>query len=141
MAKITKDSYFLFIDPLGGTAYKNVVCLTTFNFAGTTTMNDASTMCGPDTSPGDRSATIAFNGQTMLSPMTGDISAPNIFPLWDDETLVGWKIGKATPTTGDMTKTGQGYLSAYGETYDKGQKGAFSGTITVAGDVDQTVTS
>jgi hypothetical protein len=137
--KIDANSYFLFVDPAGGVSYKDVVCLINFSFAATTTMNDASTMCGPDTSPGDQSSTIPFTGQTMLSPDTGRTSAASLFTVWQDKTLVGWKIGKATPATGDMTKTGQGYLSAYGENYDNGQKGQFSGTITVAGDVTQAI--
>lgn len=140
MAKIEANSYFLFIDPAGGTAYDNVVCLINHSFAGTTETNDASSMCGPDSSPGDTSATIPFTGFTMLDPATGEISAPDIFTLWQDKTNFAWKIGKATPETGDMTKTGTGYLSAYGENYDNGQKGQFSGTITVTGPVTQTVT-
>jgi hypothetical protein len=138
--KIDANTYFLFIDPAGGTAYDNVVCLINFSFAGTTATNDAGTMCGPDSSPGDITSTVTFTAQTFLVPDTGDTSAPDIFPLWQAKTNIGWKIGPATPTSGDMVKTGEGYFSAYGETYDNGQKGQFSGTIAVAGDVTQTVT-
>lgn len=139
--KIDANAYFLWVDSAGGTtSFDNVVCLINFNFAGTTATNDASTMCGPDSSAGDVSSTITFNGQILLDADTGFVSAPDIFDLWENKNTIGWKIGKATPISGDMTKTGQGYFSAYGENYDNGQKGAFSGTIAVAGDITQTIT-
>src|SRR3982751_6774696 len=106
-AKIPKNTYFLFLDPAGGTSYDNVVCLVNFNFAGTTATNDAGTMCGPDSSPGDLSSSVTFSGQTFLNPVTGEISAPDIFDLWNASTTVGWKIGPATGTSGDMIKEGQ----------------------------------
>ena len=139
--KIDANTYLLAIDSTGvGTTYDNVVCLINFNLGGTTETNDASTMCGPDSSPGDTSATIPFTAQTLLSAATGKTSAPDIFDLWQNKTDFAWKIGPVTPASGDMVKKGSGYFSAYGENYDNGQKGQFSGTITVAGSITQTVT-
>ncbi len=140
MAKITANTYLLLIDPAGGTSYKTVVCLTAHSFSGTTETNDASSFCGPDSSPGDLSSTITVSGFTELVPGTGEVSAPGIFDLWQDKTNFGWKIGPVTPVVKDMVKTGKGYFSAYGENYDNGQVGAFSGTITVTGDITQTIT-
>jgi hypothetical protein len=138
--KIAADSYFLFVDPAGGTSYSDVVCLTDFNFSGSTAVNDAGTMCGPDQSAGDITSTIALNAAYMLDPDTGEISAPNIFTLWQDKTTFGWKIGPAdTAATGDVTKTGIGFFSAYGENYAKGTPAAFSATIAVKGEVTQVI--
>lgn len=137
--KITADTYFLFIDPAGGTSYDQVVCLTDFNYSGSTGVNDASTMCGPDQSAGDLSSTIGLNAAYMLDPATGEITAPEIFTLWQDKSIFGWKIGKATPEAGDVTKTGQGFFSAYGETYQRGQPAGFSATIAVKGSITQVI--
>lgn len=138
--KIAANTYFLFVDPAGGSTYSDLLCLINFNFAGTTASNDSSTMCGPDSSAGDISSTITFNGQTILDPTTGEISGADIFELWQDKTSFGWKIGPVTPATGDLVKEGSGYFSAYGENYDNGQKGQFNGTIAVAGYITQTIT-
>jgi Phage major tail protein 2. len=140
MAKITANTYFLLIDPAGGTAYDTVVCLTAHSFSGTTETNDTSSFCGPDSSPGTLSSTITLSGFTELVPGSGKVSTPDIFDLWQDRTNFGWKIGPATPTSGDFVKIGTGYFSGYGENYDEGQAGQFSGTITVTGDITQTVT-
>src|SRR4249919_3463705 len=133
MTKIDANTYFLFVDDTGGTTYSDVLCLVNFSFAGTTATNDAGTMCGPDSSPGDLSSTVTFTAQTITDPATGEVSGAEIFTAWQNKVSVGWKIGPATPASGDIVKTGEGYFSAYGENYDNGQKGAFNGTIAVQG--------
>jgi len=138
--KIAANSYLLSIDPAGATAYDNIVCLLNYSFNGTTETNDANTFCGPDSSAGNVTVTIPFTAVTLLDPLTGKISAPDIFDLWNTGASFSWEIGPATPTTGDMVKTGMGYFSSYTETYDEGAFGQFSGTITVSGAVTQTLT-
>ena len=140
-AKISPSTYFLFIDPLGGTAYSNVVCLENFDFSGSVGTTEASTMCGPDSAPGDITASISLTAQTLLDPVSGKISAPDLFDLFNDKTTFSWKIGKASPDATDFTKTGSGYFSAYGEQYSKDANGKFTATITIAGAVVQTVGS
>jgi len=138
--KITANSYLLSIDPLGGTSYDNIVCLLNHAFSLTTETNDSSTFCGPDSSPGTTSSNVTFTAVTMLVADTGHTSAPDIFDLANAKTVFSWEIGPATPASGDMVKTGMGYFSAYGESYDEGQFGQFSGTITVSCEVTQTIT-
>jgi len=137
--KIGSSTYFLFIDPLGGTAYSNVVCIENFDISGSVGTTDASTMCGPDSEPGDISASISLTAQTLLNPDTEEISAPDLFDLFNNKTTFSWKIGKAIPGATDFTKTGDGYFSAYGEQYSKDSKGKFTATITVAGSIVQTI--
>jgi hypothetical protein len=138
--KIPANSYFLLIDKTAvGTTYDNVMCLINFSFDASSAVNDDSTMCGPDNSAGVQTATIPFTGKTFIVPGTGAISAPDIFTIWQNKTTIAWKIGKATPTTGDMTKTGKGFLNAYGEAYDTNTTGNFSGTITVTGPITQAI--
>lgn len=140
MQKITANTYFLFIDPAKGTDYSNIMCLVNFNFSGTTGTNDASSMCGADITAGDITATIPFTAQMITDPQTGEISAPDIFNLWQNRDDFSWKIGRAVPQPTDFTKAGDGFLSAYGENYDLNAVGQFSGTISVKGAISQTIT-
>lgn len=137
--KIRKNTYLLFIDPAGGTAYELIVCLNNFTFNGTTAVNDASSMCGPDSSPGDISSSISLDAQFMIDPDTGNTSAADCFDLWQNSKIFTWKIGKAVPEVDDVTKEGSGYFSAYTETHTKDGVSGFTGTITVSGDITQTI--
>ncbi|MEP6513495.1 MAG: hypothetical protein ABJA79_06485 [Parafilimonas sp.] len=132
-----EQGYFLFIDPANGTSYDNVVCLLTFDFSYATSVNNATTMCGPSSSAGDVTATINLNGETLLDPDTGKISAPDLFTLIKNNTTFAWLIGKLTPLAGDITKSGHGFFSNYTENYSATAKGAFSATISIDGAVDQ----
>lgn len=134
-----EQGYFLFIDPANGTDYDNVVCLLTFDFAYATSVNNATTMCGPSSSPGETTATINLSGETLLDPDTGKISAPDLFTLIKNRTTFSWMIGKLTPAGGDVTKTGSGFFSNYTENYSATAKGAFGATISIDGDVTQVV--
>jgi len=138
--KIEPNTYLLFIDPLGGTSYDEVVCLTNVGFAGSTAINDNSSFCGPDSSPGNLTSTVAVAGQIMLDPESGEITAPSLFTLWQTKASFGWKIGPAVPAAGDIVKSGNGFFSAYNEDYPNGNIGVFNATISVQGDITQTVT-
>jgi len=136
--KIDSSTYFLFIDPAAGTDWALMVCLNNFNFNMSVAVNDASSMCGPDSSPGDVSYTIGLDAQYMLEPDSGRTSAADIFNLTQDKTSFTWKIGKAVPDAGDITKTGSGFFSAYAETHTKDGVSGFTGTISGKGEVVQT---
>jgi len=138
--KIAANSYLLFIGEAGGSEYLNIVCLTNYNISMTIETVDAGSQCGPASFTGELSANIPFSGFTLLDPVTGEISAPDIFEIAKNKTVFNWKIGPAVPVPGDMVKTGLGYFSAYNENYDEGKFGAFGGTITVSGDVVQSIT-
>lgn len=137
--KIEKASIFLFIDPASGTDYSNVVCLENFSFSRSVGTVDASTICGPDSSPGDITGAINHSGQTFLDPVSGEISAPDLFTLIENKETFSWKISPAVPVAGDMIKTGNGYYSSYQEDYNFTDNGKFSGTISIAGNVTQTI--
>lgn len=137
--KIEKATIFLFIDPAGGTDYSNVVCLENFSFSRSVATVDASTICGPDSSPGDITGSVNMAGQTFLEPDSGKISAPDLFDLIENKETFSWKISPAVPVNGDMIKTGNGYFSSYQEDYNFSDNGKFSATISIAGNVTQTI--
>lgn len=138
---ITAKSVLLYIDPAGGTDYSNVVCLTSHDFSLSNTTNSTTTYCGTSSSPGDRTTQINLSGQTLLDPLSGKVSAPDLFDLANNQTTFSWKISPAIPAAGDMVKTGNGYFSAYAEQYSATAEGAFSGTIAIDGDVTQVISS
>lgn len=137
--KIGGGQYWLLIDPLGGTDYSNVICLLSHSFNMTSTTNSNTTYCGTSSTPGDKTASITLSGETMINPDTGEISAPALFDLVNDQTTFSWIITRLNqaPIEGDFTKTGNGYFSSYTEDYAAADSAKFSGTITIDGDVTQ----
>jgi hypothetical protein len=136
---IDAKEYWLFIDPAGGTDYSNVVCGTDFNLSLSNSTNNRQTFCGPKSTPGDQTVTIPYNGEIIKDPTTGELSAPDIFTLAQNQTTFSWKSGKLNPGAGDITKTGRGYFSSYQETFNSTDVAKFSCTITVDGLVDQVI--
>lgn len=136
---IASKAYWLYIDPAGGTDYSNLVCGLNMTFNQTNSASTRQTFCGPKSNPGDQSSTISFNGEIMKDPTTGELSAPDVFTLSNGATTFTWKIQAQNPTDGDATKTGSGFFSSYSETYDSANVAGFSATITVDGDIVQTI--
>lgn len=130
--------WLLFIDPAGGVDWKEVVCLTTQSINRTTNKIDATTKCGTSSAAGTRSAEVPFEGEYMLDPDTGRVSGGDLHTYWSDSTIFSWKIGKVIPAGGDVTYTGTGFLTSLSDTFPIGN-GTFSGTISVASDITQTI--
>jgi len=137
--KIQPKQYFLFMDEEGGTDYKTIVCLLDHTFSSNIAVNDASSMCGPDSAPGDQTSNISLNGQLVLDPEADEISAASIFELHQNKTTIGWKIGRGVPEAGDVTKEGTGFFSAYTETSNKDNVTTFTAQISVKGLITQTI--
>ena len=136
--KINGKDILLFIDPAGGTSYKTVICLTDNSKKLATAIVDAASKCGPDSSPGAQTITVDFTGQVVVLPDVGQVAEADLFPLWQNSTVIGWKMGTATPVVGDVTYTGSGFISDLSDTYS--MSGAtFTGTIAVSGNLVQTI--
>lgn len=137
--KIAGSEYWLMIDPDNGTNYSNLVCITDHNLSGSNATNSSTTYCGSFSAPGDQTQSLGFNGLIVKDPETGEISAPDLFTLFQNRTPFAWKYGALIPTAGDITKTGHGYFSAYGENFSASDFGKMSGTIAVDGPITQTI--
>ena len=135
--KINGKDILLFIDPAGATDYDTVVCLTSNGLNRSTATEDASSKCGPDVGPGSQTITIPFAGFVVVEPGTGRMSSPSMNDLWKNSTNIGWKIGPVTPTTGDVTYTGTGWISNLDETFDQNGRATYTGTIQVTGNITQ----
>ena len=137
--KVTGGDILLFIDPAGGTTYSTVICLTSQTLGISTNIIDARTKCGPDQQPGGQTQNLSFEGQMMIDPDALMISAAGIFTLAQDKTTIGWKLGKLTPATDDVTYTGTGFLASFEQTFPLEDNATFTGEIGIYGDVTQTI--
>ena len=138
--KVSGKDVLLYIDPLGGTSYDTVVCLTSQSFSSDTNVVDANSKCGPDQLPGTQNESIDFEGQQLIDPNTGKVSGADLYDLKQAQTTIGWKIAVASPTTGDVVKSGKGFISSISEDYGLEDPATFSGTITIKGLATQTIT-
>lgn len=137
--KVRGKDILLFIDPDGGTTYDTVVCLTSNSMNRTTATVDAASKCGPDSAPGEQSVSVEFQGQQVVENDTGKLSGANLHDLWQSAAQIGWKMGPASPITGDVIYEGKGFISDLGDTYDMGSA-TFSGTLAVSGFPTKTIT-
>jgi hypothetical protein len=135
---ISGGTYWLYIDPAGGSNFSNIVCLTDHSFTINNTTSTRQTYCGTKSNPGDQTQSISLNGEIMTDADTGDVSAPDIFSLVQNKTTFTWKISPETVGADDFVKTGSGYFSAYTENYTAADVAKFSATISVDGNVTQT---
>jgi hypothetical protein len=139
--KLSGKDVLLFIDPLNlaTPVYSTVVCLTKHSFEASSDEIDASSKCGPDTLPGKvKEGPINFDGQQLFDPASGKISGSDLFRLLQLQTTIAWKMAPITPVTGDIIKTGTGFISKISEDYDFNNPCTFSGTISIKGTVVQT---
>lgn len=138
--KISGVDKLLFIDPLGGTDYSLVVCLTSQSLERTTNTIDAASKCGPDKLAGSQEITVTFEGQEVVSPDVDRISEGDLHDLWEDKTEIGWKYGVATPATGDVSYAGKGFISDLTSDSGMDDPSTFNATIAVKGAITKTVT-
>jgi len=137
--KLSGDDYLLFIDPAGGASYELIVCLTEQQFNRATTEIDAKSKCGPDKLPGTQTIELTFSGQVMLDPSGSTLSEADLHGLWSSSSTIGWKLGVASPTIGDVSYSGTGFISKLDSSYGMDNPATFSGSIGVYGTATQTI--
>lgn len=137
--KVQGGNMLLFIDPLGGTDYSTVVCLTSVGTSDSVSVVDASSACGPDKSPGTLEISYSFEGQHLQDPTGGQISGTDLRILLRSEATIGWMISPEVPEIGDEIQSGTGYLSELSSTYAFDSVGTFTGTIQPYGTPDISV--
>ncbi len=138
--KISGADILLYIDPLGGTSYSLLVCLTKQSLKRTTNTIDAASKCGPDNLAGAQSVNVDFEGQNVWGPTVGRISGGGLHDLWAATTTVGWKMGPATPVSGDEIYSGTAFIAELSDDYDLNSPATFSGSLGVKGNITKIVT-
>lgn len=136
------QDFILEIDLTGGTTYDTTVCLKSFDFNSEDSEIDASSFCGTEILPGLSTETIEFEGIQLYDPATGKISGGDLYATKQAKTKIGWRIKPvAIAVTGDVTKTGKGYLLSISENYSLNEPCTFNASIKVAGAVTQAITA
>lgn len=127
--KVQAKTMLLEIDPLGGTAYDQVVCLLTLSKQDTISEIDAASYCGPDSSPGELSISYSATAQHFQDPVSGEISGTSLRILARAKTTLGFRISPLVPVTGDEVEYGTMYISEIGSEYSADTVGTFSLTM------------
>ncbi len=138
--KVTNNTMLLFL----GTAADDldtVVCGTKIDRQLQASEIESGTFCGPDKSIGDVTGDVNFEGQHLLDPDSGKISGYNIFGLMVAKTPIFWKISPASPVSGDIVKTGAGYIKSLSDTYQYNTQSTFSFSIAITGTPAETETA
>jgi hypothetical protein len=108
--KVSARDYILLADIDGNATFKPVACLTSNSLTSTVNTIDATSKCGDEFQPGP-SFTQSFQ-----------CAARTVFAM---------KMGKATPTTGDITYSGSVWISNFDVNADDKDDVKFSATFVV----------
>jgi hypothetical protein len=138
--QISGIDVLLQIDPLGGTDYSLVVCLTSNSIERTSTVIDGASKCGPWKAAGPRSIQVPFAFNDVLDANSGEISESDLHELWQNQTIISFRYGKLTPEAGDVSYTGIGFISDLKSSAAQNSVSASTATIEVQGDVTQVKT-
>ena len=133
-SKIKARDWIVYASEDGGTTYKPIACLTSNELSSTNAPIDASSKCGNEFLAGDKiEQSISVEGFAITETGTPTkVSASKIYDLQIDKTVFKAKISKAVPVTGDITYTGDVFVSEFTESSADGELNNFTATLTVA---------
>ena len=135
--KVSARDYLLLADLAGGTTFLPVACLTTNSLTSTNDTIDATSKCGNSYTPSPV-FTQSFECEGFAIDETGTPSKDSYQQLYvahSAKTLFAIKMGKATPTSGDITYGGAGqlvFISDFGVQADDGDDVKFTATFVVS---------
>jgi hypothetical protein len=135
--KVSARDYILLADLAGGTTFLPVACLTTNSLTSTVNTIDATSKCGDQYQVGP-SFTQSFKAEGFAIDETGTPSKSSYQQLYTAhaaKTLFAIKMGKATPTSGDIVYGGVGqlvFISDFGVQADDGDDVKFTATFVVS---------
>ena len=134
--KVSARDYILLADIDGDGTFKPVACLTTNSFTSTNDTIDATSKCGNEYTPAP-SFSQSFDCEGFAIDETGTPSKDSYQQLYAAhaaKTLFSIKMGKASPTAGDITYGGAGslvFISDFGVTADDKDDVKFTATFVV----------
>ena len=135
--KVSARDYILTADIDNDGTFKPVACLTTNSMTSTVNTIDATSKCGDQYQAGP-SFTQSFKGDGFAIDETGTPSKDSYQQLYTAhaaKTLFAIKMGKATPTSGDITYGGAGslvFISDFGVQADDADDVKFTATFVVS---------
>ena len=113
--KVSGRDYILLADIDGDATFKPVACLTTNSFTSTNDTIDATSKCGNSYTPSPVFSQ-SFDCEGFAIDETGTPSKDSYQQLYAAhaaKTSFNMKMGKATPTSGDITYSGQVFISNF----------------------------
>ena len=141
--KVSARDYILLADIDGDSTYKAVACLTSNSLTSTVNTIDATSKCGDEFQPGP-SFTQSFECEGFAIDETGSPakdSYQQLYAAHAARTVFSMKMGKATPAAGDITYSGQVWISNFDVNADDKDDVKFTATFVVyAPPVTQTET-
>ena len=113
--KVSARDYLLLADLAGGTTFLPVACLTTNSLTSTNDTIDATSKCGNSYTPSPVFSQ-SFECEGFAIDETGTPSKDSYQQLYTAHaarTAFNMKMGKATPTSGDIVYSGQVFISNF----------------------------
>jgi hypothetical protein len=135
--KVSGRDYILLADINNDGTFLPVACLTTNSLTSTNDTIDATSKCGNQYTPSPV-FTQSFDCEGFAIDETGTPSKDSYQQLYvahSAKTLFAIKMGKATPTAGDITYGGAGqlvFISDFGVQADDGDDVKFTATFVVS---------
>ena len=132
--KVSGRDYILLADIDGDSTYKPVACLTSNSITSTLGTIDATSKCGDQYTPSPSfSQTIECEGFAIDETGTpAKDSYQQLYAAHAAKTIFAIKMGKATPTSGDITYSGSVFISDFGVTADDKDDVKFTATFVVS---------
>lgn len=141
--KVSARDYILLADIDGDSTFKPVACLTSNSLTSTLNTIDATSKCGDQFQPGP-SFTQSFQCEGFAIDETGTPAKDSYQQLYAAHaagTVFAMKMGKASPAAGDITYSGQVWISNFDVNADDKDDVKFTATFVVyAPPVTQTET-
>lgn len=141
--KVSARDYILLADIDGDATFKPVACLTSNSLTSTLNTIDATSKCGDQFQPGP-SFTQSFKAEGFAIDETGTPAKDSYQQLYAAHaagTVFSMKMGKAVPAAGDITYSGQVWISNFDVNAADKDDVKFSATFVVyAPPVTQTET-
>lgn len=113
--KVSARDYILLADITGTSTFLPVACLTSNTMTSTVNTIDATSKCGDQFQAGP-AFTQSFRGEGFAIDETGTPSKDSYQQLYAAHaarTTFAMKMGKATPTAGDIVYSGQVFISNF----------------------------
>ena len=132
--KVSARDYILLADIDGDGTYKPVACLTSNSLTSTLNVIDATSKCGDQFQAGP-SFSQSFRAEGFAIDETGTPAKDSYQQLYAAHaagTVFAMKMGKATPTAGDITYSGAVFISAFDVNAADKDDVKFTATFTVA---------
>ena len=132
--KVSARDYILLADIDGDSTFKPVACLTSNSMTSTLNVIDATSKCGDQFQAGP-SFSQSFRAEGFAIDETGTPSKDSYQQLYAAHaarTQFAMKMGKASPAAGDITYSGQVFISAFDVNAADKDDVKFTATFTVA---------